>query len=564
MPNNDQILLGELLKQESDEFQESFTESEFFEFYTAVQILKEYELSYDEVKAGIAGESLDGGADSVYIFVNGDLIKEDSNVKEKYKKNPDIELIIIQSKKENGFGEDALLKLSRLCKNLLDLEFERQKFSGRYNEAVLSSFELFKETYVSLVTKRPSLKISFYYASMGVDVHPNAKNQADDLIEDVKGMLPASEVTVDFVGAKELVTLSQERPNEVFRLPTVANPLSTSEKVFLALSNIRDFFKFISDDNGKLLRHIFESNVRDYQGKTNVNKEIQATLISENKEEFWWLNNGVTILGTDATTPGGKELIVHNPQIVNGLQTSSEIHRFFTDNPDRFETEERSVLLRVIVPGDEETRDKIIRATNSQTPIPKSSLRATDNIHRNIEDYFKSRAIFYDRRKNFYKNEGRKPKEIVSIPFLSQCLMSVLLQRPDTARARPSTLLENDDSYEKLFHENTTLNTYYIVASWGRLVELRLKAIKKYETAENSDIKFYVLYYLACEKVHNLYPSNNKIEGLDAPELQEADIDAAIDVCYDIYKELGGNDKVAKGTDYLDKIKEKLRNVHGL
>lgn len=564
MPNNDQILLGELLRQEADEFQESFTESEFFEFYSAIQILKEYELSYDEIKAGIAGESLDGGADSVFTFVNGDLIKEDSDVKEKYKKNPDIELVIIQSKKENGFGEDALLKLSRLSKNLLDLEFERNKFSGRYNEAILSSFELFKRTYVSLVTKRPSLKICFNYASMGIDVHANVEKQAHDLIDDVKTMLPASSVTVNFVGAKELVALSQERPNEVFRLPTVANPLSTSEKVFVALSNIRDYFNFISDGNGKLLRHIFESNVRDYQGKTNVNKEIQTTLKSDTKEEFWWLNNGVTILGTDATTPGGKELIVHNPQIVNGLQTSSEIHRFFSDNPERLDSEERSVLLRVIVPEDEETRDKIIRATNSQTPIPKSSLRATDNIHRKIEDYFKPRGLFYDRRKNFYKNDGKKPKEIISIPFLSQCLMSVLLQRPDTARARPSTLLENDESYEKLFHENTTLNTYFVVASWGRDVELRLKVIKKYETAENSDIKFYVLYYLSCAKVESLYPSNNKIESLVATDLLEEDIDAAIDACYDIYRELGGSDKVAKGADYLDKIKEKLRVEYGL
>ena len=57
------------------------------------------------------------------------------------------------------------------------------------------------------------------------------------------------------------------------------------------------------------------------------------------------------------------------------------------------------MLLRVIVPENEETRDKIIRATNSQTPIPKSSLRATDNVHRNIEDYFKPRGLYYDRRK---------------------------------------------------------------------------------------------------------------------------------------------------------------------
>ncbi|WP_419836099.1 AIPR family protein [Endozoicomonas atrinae] len=131
-------------------------------------------------------------------------------------------------------------------------------------------------------------------------------------------------------------------------------------------------------------------------------------------EEFWWLNNGVTVLASEIAAPGGKELVIHNPEIVNGLQTSSEIHKFYSDNRDKLEPETRDVLLRVIVPEDEETRDRIIRATNSQTPIPKSSLRATDQVHRHIEEYLKPRGLFYDRRKNYYKNEGKKPKDIIS------------------------------------------------------------------------------------------------------------------------------------------------------
>ncbi|MCL1488229.1 MAG: hypothetical protein MH186_10260 [Marinobacter sp.] len=91
-----------------------------------------------------------------------------------------------------------------------------------------------------------------------------------------------------------------------------------------------------------------------------------------------------------------------------------------------------------------------------------------------------------------------------------------------------------------------------------------MKVIKKYETAENSDIKFYVLYYLSCARVSSLYPSSNKIESILTADLLETNIDAAIDACYDIYRELGGSDKVAKGTDYLDKIKEKLKGEYGL
>jgi hypothetical protein len=381
MSKNNQILLGEIIKQEMDAFEEDLSLSDFFEFYSALQVLKEYELSYDEISSGICGESHDGGADSIYLFVNGDLVKEDEDISTKYKKNVDIELVLIQSKYENSFSEDPLLKISRLCRSLFDLDFDRQDYEGRYNDHVLSAFELFKKTYVGLITKKPKLKISVYYVSKGVDIHPNVRSQAEDLTGDIIEKLPGSESEVFFLGAEELVKMNQERPNDVFRLNISESPLSTSGQVFIALSNLAEYYKFISDDHGKLIRHIFESNVRDYQGKTNVNNEIQNTLENPGVEEFWWLNNGVTILASEVAAPGGKELVVHNPEIVNGLQTSSEIHRFYKNNQDRIEAEKRDILIRVIVPESEETRDRIIRATNSQTPIPKSSLRATDQVH---------------------------------------------------------------------------------------------------------------------------------------------------------------------------------------
>ncbi|WP_397311288.1 AIPR family protein [Paenibacillus ihbetae] len=96
--------------------------------------------------------------------------------------------------------------------------------------------------------------------------------------------------------------------------------MSSSGQVFIALVNLGDYYKFITDENRNLIKYIFESNVRDYQGKTTVNNEIQETLEkSESSEEFWWLNNGVTIIATEASAPGGKEITITNPEIVNGL-----------------------------------------------------------------------------------------------------------------------------------------------------------------------------------------------------------------------------------------------------
>lgn len=541
------------------DFDNSNSIYDFFEFYSALQVLKDYELSYDEISSGIAGESHDGGADSIFLFVNGELVKEDDVISDKYKRNVEIEFVLIQSKYEKSFSETPLLKLSRLCRHLFDLDFNRDDFEGRYNDKVLSSFELFKKTYISLITKKPKLKVTVYYVSKGDEVHPNVIRQANDLEEDIIKKLPEAKIEIKFLGAEQLVKMTQERPNDIFRLKVSEAPISTSEQVFIALTNLSDYFNFISDEEGKLIKHIFESNVRDYQGKTNVNNEIQNTLKNPGKEEFWWLNNGVTILASEVSAPGGKELVIYNPEIVNGLQTSSEIYRFYNLNKDKAIEEKRDILIRVIVPEDEETRDRIIRATNSQTPIPKSSLRATDQIHRQIEDYLKPRGLYYDRRKNFYKNEGKKPKEIISVPFISQCLMSTLMQKPNFARARPSTLLEDDNSYSRLFHKNNDLNTYYLVSLWGKNIEAYIKSTKKYTATEITDIKFYVLYCFCCLITCSLYPNNNDISRLTADSMDNDVLNYSISIVYDLYKELGGTDKIAKGSKLTEALKEKLR-----
>ena len=117
------------------------------------------------------------------------------------------------------------------------------------------------------------------------------------------------------------------------------------------------------------------------------------------------MNNGVTLLTEEASLVTNKELILKEPAIVNGLQTSNEIYQYYKRNPGALASENRTVLIRIIVPESEEIRDKIILATNNQTNIPKSSLRANDPIHWQIELFFKGRGMYYDRRKNYYKNQ---------------------------------------------------------------------------------------------------------------------------------------------------------------
>ncbi|MFR3431502.1 MAG: AIPR family protein [Holdemanella porci] len=98
-----------------------------------------------------------------------------------------------------------------------------------------------------------------------------------------------------------------------------------SENEYISLVKLGTYFNFITDENNNLRKSFFEANVRDYQGRNSVNSSIADTLEGSGNEDFWWLNNGVTILSTDIKLINNKSLQVVNPEIVNGLQTSGDI-----------------------------------------------------------------------------------------------------------------------------------------------------------------------------------------------------------------------------------------------
>src|SRR5690349_13802482 len=117
---NDQIILDQIIKEKCAESGDDLNLSEYFEIYSASEILKNFDVSYDDIKDGIVGTGGDGGIDSFYIFLNGELIKEDTEVNFNQKKN-EIELSIIQSKTSPKFKEDAVVKFRETADDLFNL-----------------------------------------------------------------------------------------------------------------------------------------------------------------------------------------------------------------------------------------------------------------------------------------------------------------------------------------------------------------------------------------------------------------------------------------------------------
>lgn len=400
MASNDQVILDQILDQRHQGIADSMSESEYFEIFTAEQILKDFDLSYDEITAGIVAGGDDGGIDSIFCFVNGELVLEDSDLSV-FKKDITIDLIVIQSKRSTGFSEDALNRLYSTSKDLLDLSNRIPDYAPAYNSQLLDIIETFRNVYQTLASKFPKLRIRYYYATRGLSVHPKVLKKRDALGELIIKLFSASECTFEFVNASELLNLARRAPTTTFVLNLAESPISSTGAVgFMCLVRLADYYKFITDQSGNLLRNIFDANVRDYQGDVQVNAGIQDTLKGDRQEEFWWLNNGITIVATNATQ-SGKAITIENPNVVNGLQTSTEIYKYF--NESNTDDDKRNVQVKIVVPGVPQSRDRIIKATNSQTNIPSASLRATEKIHRDIEEYLRPYQIFYDRRKNYYK-----------------------------------------------------------------------------------------------------------------------------------------------------------------
>ena len=515
--SNDRIILDQVLEQQRCNIAPTLAVDKYFEVFTSEQILKDFDLSYDELVSGIISGSGDGGIDSFYVFVNGELLQDDSDFAD-LKKNITIEVVMIQSKTTSGFSEAAIDRFISATGDLFDLSRPLDELRSVYNPSLIEAVKRFRKTYQMLASRFPKLSLLYYYATKGDQLHSNVERKEVRLRDTVKHLFSSSEFKIEFLGARNLLDLARRSPITTYELKLSENPISSTGAVaFVCLVSLNDFYSFITDSEGHLIRQIFEANVRDYQGKTQVNEEIQTSLQNPINEDFWWLNNGITVLASKATQ-SGKKITVENPEVVNGLQTSTEIYNYFSSC--NTQGDERNLLVRVIVPNASESRDRIIKATNSQTAIPPASLRATDRIHRDIEEYLKPFGLYYDRRKNYYKNEGKPINRIVGIPQMAQAVMAVVLQKPDTARARPSSLMKRDEEYKKLFNREYPIEIYRACAQIIKLTEEFLNLYTGDLTASaKTDLKFYIAMAASMLALSKANPQTQELASLAEKEL---------------------------------------------
>lgn len=498
MSKNDIVLLDAIIEERKKMKFPSEDIGEVFEFFSIEQMLKDYELPQDKLHSGWIDGNGDGGIDGAYVFVNGNLYSGEKDFIWP-RISPEICIEIISCKHHNTFEKSTIDAMFPSLQELFDLSLSNTQ--GCYNDLFHKVRKNITFAYQQLARYNPTIKIHISYASRGdtANISLEVESRKNHLVDSLRDIFNSSEIIFNFHGASEL--MHKYRSVNISSLSlSFAEQLSHDENNYVIITKLSDYYSFISDDDGNLRRYLFESNVRDFLGYNAVNSDIEETLNNENAPNFWWLNNGITILGTGAYTQG-KRLYIENVQIVNGLQTTETIYRHFKSGSTT--SEDKNILIKIITTECEETRKAIIKATNNQSNIAQHSLHATDKIQHDIEDILQQYNFYYVRREHYYKNEGKPSSRFIEPLYIASGILSLVLKRPAHASGLKNKFMKNVENYNIIFSEKWPIEVWPAVAHVYKQTDIMLlKLLDSHRFESRSFAKWRGMLALSAVAMH--------------------------------------------------------------
>ena len=183
------MLLDQFLAQQKTQQVTPLPDDTAFELFASEQVLKDSDLSTEELFSGIVGGSNDGGIDGVYTFVGDQLIDDDSEIFDanfstsRVSQGIALTLRLIQAKAENSFAETPIDLVASSTARLLDLTQTDEQLEILYSPALVERFSLFRCALQLLAIRHPATRIEFSYATRGDTdaINQKVKQKAKDL-----------------------------------------------------------------------------------------------------------------------------------------------------------------------------------------------------------------------------------------------------------------------------------------------------------------------------------------------------------------------------------------------
>ena len=179
MAKNDKILVDGIIDDRLEQKIPSSRRDEAFEYFSFEQVLKDYDLSRDELESGSVDGRNDGGIDGFFILVNGHLLSDPESFLWP-RSGSQLEVWIITCKHHDTFKQAPLDNLVASLSELFDLSVDSNQLKGDYSGSILKCRENLKLAYRKLSPRMNEFSINYSYASRGdtSDI-PTARESSD-------------------------------------------------------------------------------------------------------------------------------------------------------------------------------------------------------------------------------------------------------------------------------------------------------------------------------------------------------------------------------------------------
>ena len=371
----------------------------------------------------------DVGIDAVYIGDTTDI---------------DFTVIIFQSKYSRGendsnFSENAIIKTIAA----LDLLFDARKkvtFNDKLKVKVAEIQSLTNDAFLIPQVKCIMLNNGLTWNSIAQEKIDGAK-------------LPKDQVEFEHFNHDNIINFLQSNRS----IKTSLNLHGESfieqfnfKRVLVSKINVVELANLFETFGDRLL----EQNIRKYLGlnKNRVNQDISKTLLSSQRDNFYFYNNGITMVCSkflhNGFTSSDLNVKVEDLQIINGGQSCKTIQHTVTQNPT-IDYSKSYVLVRLyeLDKDDEQLITDITIATNSQNPVDLRDLRANDSIQKKMEIAISDLGYIYKRKKEISSQTG----DTIASSVAAEAIFTIWREAPHVAKYKKDELFGK--FYDKVFND---------------------------------------------------------------------------------------------------------------
>ena len=437
--------------------------SELFEYFVNYCVVNNIygsdDFDLEEITTGKATQGIDG----IAIIVNQKFVNtiEDIDTLIEYNKSISVKFVLIQAKTSSSFDNTEIGNL---------LTYSKLFFSDDTSMFRTAEMQHFIELKEYIFSKGDKLKknpeLFLYYVTLGTWTDDeNLRATISVGKESLRGTNLFSNISFEPCGSEKIQDLYRKTKEKLkatfkFEKRITMYSINDDEVGYSGVLPFKEFKKLIIDENGAT-KAVFEDNIRDYLGPNpDVNKNITETIKTGNVNAFSMLNNGITVV-TSSIIISGDIATIEDYQIVNGCQTSNVL----IENMDSVEgIDELIIPIRIIATKDENLKNDITRATNSQTAIKKDQLEALSTFQKKLEEYYKTYrdedALVYERRTGQYRDSNIPKNRIVTIAMQIKTVAAMFLDEPSGVSGQYGTVAKRVGN--KIFKTADKEIIYYV------------------------------------------------------------------------------------------------------